>query len=111
MKDFDTGYALGLCIVTADEIGDAYSFTMVSRINGEAWSRGNSGTMYLSLESLIAAISIDTTVYPGDVIGSGNVGGGYGLKLGHFLKDGNLIELEIEKIGVLRNRLVGPDAD
>lgn len=104
-KDFDTGYALGPCIVTADEIGDPYALTMLARVNGEEWSRGNSGTMYHRLEDLIAAISIDTTLYPGEVIGSGTVGGGCGLEQDRFLEDGDTVELEIEKIGTLSNQI------
>ena len=109
-KDFDTGYALGPCIVTADEIGDPYALTMLARVNGEEWSRGNSGTMYHRFEDLIAAISIDTTIYPGEVIGSGTVGGGCGLEQDRFLEDGDTVELEIEKIGALSNQIRQPGA-
>lgn len=107
-KDFDTGYALGPCIVTIDEIGDPYALTMLARVNGEEWSRGHSGTMYHRFEDLIAAISIDTTLYPGEVIGSGTVGGGCGLELDRFLEEGDTVELEIEKIGVLSNQIRHP---
>ena len=106
-KEFDTGYALGPCIVTADEIGDAYALEMVARVNGREWSRGNSRDMYHGFEDLIAAASIDTTLHPGEVFGSGTVGGGCGLELGRFLEDGDVVELEIEKIGTLRNRIAG----
>jgi 2-keto-4-pentenoate hydratase/2-oxohepta-3-ene-1,7-dioic acid hydratase in catechol pathway len=55
---------------------------------------------------LLAHISADETLYPGEVIGSGTVGNGCGLEHSRFLKDGDVVELEIEKIGVLRNRVV-----
>ena len=104
-KEFDTGYSLGPCIVTADEIGDAYALEMVARVNGQEWSRGNSRDMYHGFDDLVAAASVETTLHPGEILGSGTVGGGCGLELGKFLADGDTIELEIEKIGILRNRI------
>jgi 2-keto-4-pentenoate hydratase/2-oxohepta-3-ene-1,7-dioic acid hydratase in catechol pathway len=104
-KEFDTGYSLGPCIVTAEAIGDPYALEMVARVNGQEWSRGNSRDMYHGFDDLIAAASVETTLYPGEILGSGTVGGGCGLELGRFLEDGDTIELEIEKIGVLRNRI------
>jgi 2-keto-4-pentenoate hydratase/2-oxohepta-3-ene-1,7-dioic acid hydratase in catechol pathway len=104
-KEFDTGYALGPCIVTADEIGDPYNLEMVARVNGAEWSRGNTRDMYHGFEDLIAAASDGTTLHPGEILGSGTVGGGCGLELGKFLNDGDEVELEIEKIGILRNRI------
>jgi 2-keto-4-pentenoate hydratase/2-oxohepta-3-ene-1,7-dioic acid hydratase in catechol pathway len=105
-KDFDTGNVLGPWLVTPDEIGDVYNLTMSARVNGEEWSRGHSGGMRFSFEEIIAAISRDETLYPGDVIGSGTVGGGCGLELDRWLRPGDVVELEIERIGVLRNRVV-----
>lgn len=104
-KDFDTGYALGPCIVTPDEIDDVYDLTMVARVNGEEWSRGSSRTIHHTFEALIEAVSIETTIHPGELLGSGTMGGGCGLELGRYLNDGDIVEIEIEKIGILRNRL------
>lgn len=105
-KDFDTGNVLGPWIVTRDEIGDPYDLTMVARVNGEEWSRGNSGSMHHRFEAMIAHISMSETLHAGEVIGSGTVGTGCGLELGRFPQPGDVIELEIEKIGILRNRFV-----
>jgi 2-keto-4-pentenoate hydratase/2-oxohepta-3-ene-1,7-dioic acid hydratase in catechol pathway len=105
-KDFDTGNVLGPWIVTADEIGDPHSLAMVARVNGEEWSRGSSSTMHHRFEDLIAFVSQSETLHPGEVLGSGTVGGGCGLEQGRFLSDGDVVELEIERIGVLRNRFV-----
>lgn len=102
-KDFDTGYSLGPCIVTADEIDNVYDLTMIARVNGEQWSHGTSSSIYHRLEDLIEAITIETTIHPGEVLGSGTMGGGCGLELNRFLQDGDIVELEIEKIGILRN--------
>ena len=105
-KDFDTGNVFGPWIVTADEIGDPYELTMVARVNGEEWSRGYSGTMFHRFEDIIAFVSRSETLHPGEILGSGTVGGGCGLELGRFLSPGDVVELEIERIGVLRNRII-----
>ncbi len=104
-KDFDTGNVLGPWIVTADEIGDPYDLTMVARVDGEERSRGNSGTMHHRFEGIIAFVSRSETLHPGEILGSGTVGGGCGLELGRFLNAGDVVELEVERIGVLRNRI------
>ena len=105
-KDFDTGNAMGPCIVTADEMPNPYDLTMIARVNGEEWGRGNSGTMHWKFEDLIAFISRSETLYPGEFLGSGTIGNGCGLEAQRFLKPGDEVELEIEGIGVLRNRIV-----
>ena len=103
-KDWCT--ALGPYLVTADEIGDPYNLRMAARINGELWSEGNSGSIYWKFEQMIEFLSRDDTIYPGDVIGSGTVGTGCGLELDRWVKRGDVLDLEIEKLGVLRNRVV-----
>ena len=105
-KDFDTGNVIGPCIVTADEL-DPYDCTMIARVNGEEWSRGHSGTIHWTFEDLIAHVSQSETLHPGEFFGSGTVGGGCGLELERYLSDGDVIELEVEGIGILRNRLIG----
>jgi 2-keto-4-pentenoate hydratase/2-oxohepta-3-ene-1,7-dioic acid hydratase in catechol pathway len=105
-KDFDTGNVLGPWIVTADEVGDPHALTMTARVNGEEWSRGSSAAMHHRFEEMIAFVSRSETLYPGEVLGSGTVGTGCGLELGRFLESGDVVELEIDRIGVLRNRFV-----
>jgi 2-keto-4-pentenoate hydratase/2-oxohepta-3-ene-1,7-dioic acid hydratase in catechol pathway len=105
-KDFDTGNAIGPWLVTPDELPDPYSLTMTARVNGAEWSRGSTGDMHWSFEEIIAYVSRSETLYPGDFIGSGTVGGGCGLELGAFLARGDVVELEVGGIGVLRNRVV-----
>jgi 2-keto-4-pentenoate hydratase/2-oxohepta-3-ene-1,7-dioic acid hydratase in catechol pathway len=104
-KDFDGANAMGPWLVTADEI-EPYELTMVARVNGEEWSRGTSGSMHWRFEQVIAHISQSETLYPGEFIGSGTVGTGCGLELGRRLSPGDEIELEVEGLGILRNRLV-----
>jgi 2-keto-4-pentenoate hydratase/2-oxohepta-3-ene-1,7-dioic acid hydratase in catechol pathway len=107
-KDWCT--ALGPVLVTAEEIRDPYNLKMTARINGETWSEGNSRSMYWKFEQMIEFLSKDDTILPGDVIGSGTVGTGCGLELNRWVRPGDVIELEIEKIGVLRNRVVRLEA-
>ncbi len=108
-KDFDTANVIGPCIATADSI-DPRNLTMIARINGEEVARGNSGTAKWSFERVIAYMSISETLVPGEFVASGTVGGGCGLEIGRFLEVGDVIELELEGIGVLRNRIVDAGA-
>ncbi|HUN65320.1 MAG TPA: fumarylacetoacetate hydrolase family protein [Bacteroidota bacterium] len=103
-KDFAT--AFGPVIVTADEIGDPYNLRMTASVNGERWSEGNSGKIYHSFEKMISFASLDETLSPGDILGSGTVGTGCGLELDRWVKPNDVIELTIEKIGTLRNKVI-----
>lgn len=105
-KDFDTGNVMGPYLVTPDEVGDPYSLTMVARVDGEEWSRGNSSGMHWTFEQMIAHVSRDETLYPGDFFGSGTATTGAGLELDRWITPGATVELEVEKLGVLRNRVV-----
>lgn len=105
-KDFDTGNVLGPCLVTADELTDPYDLTMEVRVNGERWGGGHSGSMHWKFEDCIAHASRSETLFSGEFFGSGTVGTGCGLELMRFLKPGDVIELEVQGIGVLRNRVV-----
>jgi len=113
-KDFAS--SIGPWIVTPDELQDrhcgrpgVYDLAMSARVNGELRSEGNWQTLYYSYGAMIARASEDAWLLPGDLIGSGTVGGGCLLELtkgeGPWLLPGDVIELEIERLGVLRNRL------
>jgi 2-keto-4-pentenoate hydratase/2-oxohepta-3-ene-1,7-dioic acid hydratase in catechol pathway len=105
-KDFDNGNAMGPCLVTADEIGDPYRLEMKVRVNGEEWGRGNSRDMKWTFEDCIAHASRSETLHAGEFFGSGTVGNGCGLEQMRFLNPGDVVELEVEGIGILRNRVV-----
>ena len=107
-KDFDTGNVFGPWIVTLDEIGDPHALAMEARVNGERWGGGNSGAMHYTFWDLISYISQAETLFAGEIIGSGTVGTGSAHELGRTLAPNDVVELEIEKIGVLRNRIVKP---
>lgn len=118
-KDFAS--SLGPVIATADEFPSeadgkpgVYHAAMVARVNGEECSRGNFSDMYWSFGQIIARASEAVMLYPGDVIGSGTVATGSLLELtkaqGPWLQAGDLVEMEIEGIGVLRNRVSRKEA-
>jgi 2-keto-4-pentenoate hydratase/2-oxohepta-3-ene-1,7-dioic acid hydratase in catechol pathway len=113
-KDFAT--ALGPVLVTPDELAGADGVpaaTMIARVNGEEWSRGELADLHFGWGELIAHASRDTRLRPGDVIGSGTVGTGCILELGlvhgrerfPWLEPGDEVELEVEGIGTLCNRI------
>jgi fumarylacetoacetate (FAA) hydrolase len=103
-KDFAT--SLGPVLVTPDEF-DGTGGAMVARVNGEERSRGELGAMFHDWDALLARARRNTGLRPGDVIGSGTVGSGCILEHGdgRWLQRGDVVELEIEGIGVLRNTI------
>ena len=104
-KSFDGGNVMGPWIITPDEIGDPYKLKMEVSVNGAMRSQGVSDGMLFSFEEIIAHVTKDETLMPGEFIGSGTVGNGCGLELGWYLEHGDSIELEVEKIGILKNRV------
>ncbi|MED4784965.1 fumarylacetoacetate hydrolase family protein [Brevibacillus choshinensis] len=115
-KDFAT--SMGPWLVTPDELentriagerGDRYDLAMVARVNGVEYSRGNLKDLHFTFAEMIARASADCMLYPGDVIGSGTVGTGCILELGAerygWLAPGDVVELEVERLGILRNRI------
>ena len=107
-KDWDGSNVLGPCLVTADEL-DAGDLGMSVRVNGETWGRDTSASMHHTFADMIAYASRDQTLYPGEVFGSGTAAGGSGLELYRRLNPGDVVELEIEGIGTLRNRIANQD--
>lgn len=106
-KDFAN--AMGPCMVTPD----AFDYTdakMTVRVNGEVCGGGNHGAAYHKIPDIIEYISNATTLYPGDVIATGTVGTGSGIETGIPLKIDDVVELEIEGIGKLANRIIVPEA-
>jgi 2-keto-4-pentenoate hydratase/2-oxohepta-3-ene-1,7-dioic acid hydratase in catechol pathway len=103
-KDWDGSNVLGPCLVTADEL-DAGDAAMRVRVNGELWGEDTSAHMHHTFADMVAYASRSQTLYPGEVLGSGTAAGGSGLELDRWLAPGDVVELEIEGIGVLRNRI------
>jgi 2-keto-4-pentenoate hydratase/2-oxohepta-3-ene-1,7-dioic acid hydratase in catechol pathway len=105
-KDFAT--ALGPWITTRDEV-DITNLEMVARVNDEEWSRNSTSTITWKIEELIAYASKGETIWPGELLGSGTVGTGTGAEHGKKLHPGDIVELQVQGIGVLRNRLGQPE--
>jgi fumarylacetoacetate (FAA) hydrolase len=101
-KDFAT--SIGPVVITPDEF-DGSEGEMIARVNGEERSRGNLRDMHHRWDVLLAQAGRNTTLRPGEIIGSGTVGSGCILEHGdgRWLQRGDVVELEIEGIGVLRN--------
>lgn len=102
-KDFAS--ALGPYLVTKDEIRDLGALGMRAFVNGEQWTNGRYGAVQHSFEAMVAFAASARTLYPGDVLGSGTVGGGCGAEHKKFLKPGDSVRVEIDELGVLENRV------
>ena len=103
-KNFDTHLPLGPWIVTKDEIPDPQSLRITTRLNGVTKQDSNTRNMVFPVARIIAEISAGLTLYPGDVIITGTPEGvGMGRKPPEWMKPGDVIEVEIERIGTLRN--------
>ena len=117
-KEFAT--SIGPFLVTPDEIADrivdrqrgySYDLTMTARVNGEEYSRGNLRDIHWTFAEMIGQASRNTVLKPGDLIGSGTVGTGCIVEFPEgtrpWLQTGDVVELEIERLGVLRNSVKG----
>ncbi len=106
-KNFPATGAFGPWMVTADEIPDPTTMTLVTRLNGGEMQRATTDMLIFDIPHLIRYISDWTELEPGDVIPTGTPGGvGYRRDPPTFMKPGDVIEVDIDKIGVLRNPIV-----
>jgi hypothetical protein len=100
MNDIGARYsALGPCLVTPEEIGNPYDLEIVVRINGQEFGRTTSAALRPRFEQTIESLSANDVILPGDVIA-------FQLDLRPPVKGGDVIELEIEKVGTLRTRVI-----
>ena len=117
-KGKDFAQSFGPVLVTPDDLADrhagrpgVYDLEMIARVNGEERSRGNWKDLHWSFGQMIERASDGVMLHPGDVIGSGTVGTGCLLELtrseGPWLQPGDVVEFEIERLGVLRNTVGG----
>jgi len=103
-KTLDDTCPLGPWVVSADEIGDPQKIDVSLRVNGVTKQHANTSVMIFSVARCIAELSKGTTLEPGDIIATGTPEGvGFARTPPEFLKDGDVMEVEIEKIGVLRS--------
>lgn len=106
-KTFDTFAPCGPFIVTPDEVGDPGALDIALRLNGEVMQQSNTNQLIFSIPEVIAHLSKVFTLEPGDLIFTGTPPGvGMARKPPVFLKDGDQVEVEIQNLGVLANRVV-----
>jgi 2-keto-4-pentenoate hydratase/2-oxohepta-3-ene-1,7-dioic acid hydratase in catechol pathway len=105
-KSFDTFAPMGPALVTIDEIENFQNLKLTARVNGEIMQDGNSADMIFDIPTIIAFISQDITLWPGDIISTGTPSG-----VGIFrdppvlLKAGDVVECRVENVGTIRNTI------
>lgn len=105
-KSLDTSCPMGPYLIHKSAVSNPYDLTLTTKVNGEVRQNGNTKDMIFSIEHVISTISQGTTLEPGDIIATGTPAGvGKGFNPPKFLMPGDIIEVEIEGIGVLRNRV------
>ena len=107
-KSIDGGCPMGPFIVTADEIADAQQLKIECRVNGKVKQASNTRHMIFNIASIIQWLSRAMPLEAGDVIATGTPSGvGFVRQPPEFLVPGDVVECEVERVGVLRNRIVG----
>jgi acylpyruvate hydrolase len=101
-KWMDTFAPMGPCLVTKDEIDDPQNLGIRLKVNGQVKQNSNTGNMIFTIAELVEFASRIMTLEPGDVIATGTPEG-VGAASGQFLKDGDIVEVEIDKVGILKN--------
>jgi 2-keto-4-pentenoate hydratase/2-oxohepta-3-ene-1,7-dioic acid hydratase in catechol pathway len=111
-KSCDTFAPFGPCLVTADEIPDPGELNIATRVNGETLQNSNTDQLIFGVARLIAWLSQSFTLQVGDLIATGTPAGvGVFRDPQRFLQAGDVVEVEIEKIGVIRNRVVAASVE
>jgi 2-keto-4-pentenoate hydratase/2-oxohepta-3-ene-1,7-dioic acid hydratase in catechol pathway len=106
-KNFPASGSVGPWMVTSDELPDAGRLRVTAKLNGKTLQDGNTANLIFPVPEIVSYISQFTNLEPGDLIPTGTPAGvGFSRKPPVFMKPGDTVELEIEKIGVLRNRIV-----
>jgi len=106
-KSIDGGCPMGPVMVTSDEIADPQALVLTCRVNGVEKQAGSTAQMIFDIPSIVSILSRSMTLEAGDVIATGTPDGvGFARKPPEFLKSGDVVECEIESIGILRNPVV-----
>lgn len=109
-KTLDGSLPLGPCLVTRDELPDPHSLDISLTVNGELRQRANTRSLVFTVDDLVSYLSEIMTLEPGDVVLTGTPGGvGFAMDPPTFLKDGDVVRVEVAGIGVLENRVVAVD--
>ena len=105
-KSFDTHGPIGPWIVTADEIADPHALDLRCKVNGEVRQDSNTSELVYNIWQQISYLSTAFTLDPGDLIATGTPSGvGIGMQPPRFLQAGDVVECEVEGIGIIRNRV------
>ena len=105
-KSFDTFAPCGPWLVTPGELGDPHGLSIMQRLNGEVMQQSSTGELIFTVPEIISFLSRGLTLMPGDIIATGTPGGvGLFRDPQIFLKEGDLVEVEIERIGTIKNRV------
>jgi len=109
-KSFDTHGPVGPWIVTPDEVGDPHALDLRTWVNGELRQHSNTRELIFDCFDQVATLSTAFTLEPGDVVSTGTPAG-VGAAAGKFLVPGDVVRIEIEKIGVIENRVIEEPAE
>jgi 2-keto-4-pentenoate hydratase/2-oxohepta-3-ene-1,7-dioic acid hydratase in catechol pathway len=106
-KGFDSFAPCGPWITTKDEIVDPQNLQIITKVNGEIRQNSSSSNMVIPVRRIISALSMTMTLEPGDIISTGTPAGvAMSMKEPKYLKDGDIVEITIERLGTIRNRIV-----
>ena len=110
-KGKDFAWGLGPWIVAPDEFGEPADLQMAVRIDGEVWAESTPGPMHWTFAEAISYTSQDELLTVGEVLGSGTVNNGCGFEIDRWIAPGAVVELEADRIGVLRHHVGEPDGE
>jgi 2-keto-4-pentenoate hydratase/2-oxohepta-3-ene-1,7-dioic acid hydratase in catechol pathway len=106
-KGIDTFAPCGPWITTRDEVRDPQNLGITTKVNGELRQNSSSSNMVIPIKRIISELSVTMTLEPGDIISTGTPAGvAMSMKEPRYLKDGDIVEITIENLGTIRNRIV-----
>ena len=106
-KGIDTFAPCGPWITTQDEVADPQSLQIMTKVNGEVRQNSSSSNMVIPVRRIISALSVTMTLEPGDIISTGTPAGvAMSMKEPRYLKHGDMVEIMIEKLGIIKNRIL-----
>ena len=106
-KSIDTFAPCGPWITTKDEINDPQNLKIITKVNGEVRQNSTSSKMVIPIKKIISSLSQLITIEPGDIISTGTPAGvAMSMNNPKYLKDGDLVEINIEKLGTIRNKVI-----
>jgi 2-keto-4-pentenoate hydratase/2-oxohepta-3-ene-1,7-dioic acid hydratase in catechol pathway len=106
-KSFDTHGPMGPWLVTADELGDPHSLSIRTLVNGEVRQQSNTKHLIFDCFELVETLSTVFTLEPGDIVATGTPGGaGFAMDPPQFLEPGDVVRVEVERIGAIENAVV-----